>query len=111
MNVLHVRGPDRAPLAMFVAERYGQRLLGLIGLRALPPGSGIFFPDCRSIHTFGTRFPIDVLFVTVHDRSLHVHDARRAVPPFRVVRASPEARSHPRLGVLELAAQLPASRC
>jgi uncharacterized membrane protein (UPF0127 family) len=104
MSVLHVTGPDCAPLALFVAERYGQRLLGLIGLRALPPNIGIFFPECRSLHSLGMRFSIDILFVTVHGRSLHVHDVRRAVPPFRVVRASPEARARPGLGVLELAA-------
>jgi uncharacterized membrane protein (UPF0127 family) len=91
---------------LFVAERVRHRLLGLAGLRKAPPGAGLLIPGCRSVHTFGMRFPIDVLFVTVESRSLRVHDVRRAVPPCRVVRASRQARARPALAVVELASGL-----
>ena len=103
MNVLHVMRSERGPLALFVAERYLHRLVGLAGLGELPPGAGLLIPGCRSVHTFGMRFPVDVLFVTVEGRSLHVHDARHAVPPRRVLRAAPHARTRPALAVVELA--------
>jgi uncharacterized membrane protein (UPF0127 family) len=106
MNVLYVKRPDGRPLALFVADDHVRRLVGLAGLRALPAGVGLLIPDCRSVHTFGMRFAIDVLFVTVEDRFVHVHDARDAVPPCRIVRASPTARARKRLGALELAAGL-----
>jgi uncharacterized protein len=102
MNVLRVRRSGGEALALSVAERYTHRLLGLAGMRALPPRAGLLIPNCRSVHTFGMRFPIDVLFVTIDDRTLHVHDARRAVPPCRLVRASRTARARPGIAALEL---------
>jgi hypothetical protein len=94
---------EGGPLALFVAEGYLHRLVGLAGLGEAPPGAGLLIPGCRSVHTFGMRFPIDVLFVTVVGRSLLVHDARHTVPPRRIVRASPQARGQPALAVVELA--------
>ena len=45
------------------------RMKGLLGRSSLPEGEGLFFPGCRSIHTYGMQFPIDVIFV---DRELAV---------------------------------------
>jgi uncharacterized membrane protein (UPF0127 family) len=106
MSVVHLRRPSGGTLAALVAERYGQRLLGLAGLPALPPDTGLLIPRCRSVHTFGMRFSIDVLFVTVEGGSLRVHDVRLGVPPFRVVRRAPRARTQSGLAVLELASGL-----
>jgi uncharacterized membrane protein (UPF0127 family) len=39
------------------------RGLGLIGLERLPPELGLLIPRCRSVHTFGMRFAIDILFL------------------------------------------------
>jgi hypothetical protein len=89
---------------IFVAERPWERLVGLAGLPALPSGAALLIPRCRSVHTFGMRFPLDVLFVTIEDGSLVAHDARYGVPPRRVVRASPPARRNRGLAALELAA-------
>jgi uncharacterized membrane protein (UPF0127 family) len=91
--------PDGGALAALVAERYRERLLGLAGLRWLPPGAALLIPACRSIHTFGMRFRLDVLFVEVHPRSLEIAELHRAVAPRRVVRAARGG-----LGALELAA-------
>jgi uncharacterized membrane protein (UPF0127 family) len=57
------------------------RLLGLAGLRELPPGSGLLLPRTRSIHTFGMRFALDLLWLDADGRVVRVD---RDVPPGRV---------------------------
>ena len=88
---------------IFVAEGTRDRLLGLALVPAMPAGEALLIPGCRSVHTFGMRFSLDVFFVTVEDRLLIVHDARYGVPPRRVVRASRVARAEHGLAALELA--------
>jgi uncharacterized protein len=102
MRVLFFRPPGRPEVAAFVAERYRDRLLGLAWLRELPPRTGLLIPRCRSVHTFGMRFRLDVMFVTLERGSLLVHDARHGVSPGRLVRASPSVRTKPGLAALEL---------
>lgn len=48
------------------------RLLGLAWLREVPPGHALLIPDCRSVHTFGMRFPLDVVFLDSRGRALRV---------------------------------------
>jgi hypothetical protein len=57
-----------------------ERLLGL-ALRARPPGHALLLPRCRSVHTFGMRFPLDLVWLDARGRVLRVD---RAVPPGRV---------------------------
>lgn len=45
------------------ALSHSQRRKGLLGRDSLEPGAGLCFPRCRQVHTFGMRFPIDVLFI------------------------------------------------
>jgi uncharacterized membrane protein (UPF0127 family) len=59
------------------------RLLGLAFLRDLPPGVGLLIPRCRSVHTFGMRFAIDVVFLDEAGAPLAVI---RALKPRRVCR-------------------------
>jgi uncharacterized protein len=66
-----------------VATSRRTRLLGLAGLPRERAGPGLLIPRCRSIHTFGMRFPIDVLFL---DRADNVIETYVAVGPRRVVR-------------------------
>lgn len=46
------------------ARTFWQRLRGLLGRTELAPGEGLVIGPCNSIHTFGMKFPIDVLFLT-----------------------------------------------
>ena len=64
------------------AESIAVRLLGLALLDREAAGPGLLLPRCRSVHTFGMRFPLDILFL---DRSRRVIASRRAVPAGRVV--------------------------
>jgi uncharacterized membrane protein (UPF0127 family) len=46
-----------------VAERWWQRLRGLLGRPALQPGEGLLLTPCRAIHMAGMKYPLDVLFL------------------------------------------------
>jgi uncharacterized protein len=59
------------------------RLLGLALLARRRARQGLLIPRCRSVHTFGMRFPLDLLFLDEHGGVLEV---RRGVPPRRLVR-------------------------
>ena len=68
-------------LAIVTAHGLRARLRGL-ALRSEPPGFALLIPRCRSVHTFGMRFALDLLWL---DRDGRVVRADRAVPPRRVV--------------------------
>lgn len=48
-----------------VANRFFDRLRGLIGKTALAPGEAMLFPKCNDIHMWFMSMPIDVVFVRV----------------------------------------------
>lgn len=58
-----------------------ERMKGLLGTEGLPASSALVLEPARQVHTFGMRYPIDVLFC---DQSLRVIDVRRSVPPNRL---------------------------
>lgn len=58
------------------------RLRGLSLLEPEAAGPGLLIPRCRSVHTLGMRFPIDVVFL---DRQGVCLSVRRRVGPGRVV--------------------------
>jgi uncharacterized protein len=66
-----------------VATERVSRLLGLALLSRRRAGPGLLIPGCRSVHTFGMRFSLDLLFLDAQGR---VVELRRAVPPGRVMR-------------------------
>ena len=57
-----------------------KRMVGLLNRRHLAEGEGLLLDRCYGVHTFGMRFPIDVLFL---DKDLHVIRAVKALPPYR----------------------------
>jgi uncharacterized protein len=64
-----------------VATGVHSRLLGLAGLSRAEAGEGLLIPRCASVHTFGMRFELDLVFL---DRDGRVLAVRRRVPPRRV---------------------------
>lgn len=66
---------------VFEAATLRSRLLGLAFTRAMPGGCALLIPHCRSVHTFGMRFAIDIAFLDERGRPLRVH---RSVPRRRV---------------------------
>ncbi len=52
-----------APPHVRVAKSYWQRLRGLLGTRSLDSEEALWIDPCSSVHTFGMRYAIDVVFV------------------------------------------------
>jgi uncharacterized membrane protein (UPF0127 family) len=57
-----------------IAATFWRRLRGLLGTRQFPEGQALVLKPCGSVHTFGMRYPIDVLFVSKEDRVLKTVD-------------------------------------
>jgi uncharacterized protein len=63
-----------------VARSRWARLVGLAG-RAHAPDHALLIPRCRSVHTFGMRFALDLVWLDAAGRVLAVDEA---VPPGRI---------------------------
>jgi len=81
-----------------VATTWPSRLLGLALLARDRAGTGLLIPHCRSVHTVGMRFRLDLLFL---DRDGRVVEICRDVPAGRFLRCRRAA------AVLELPAPQP----
>ena len=73
-----------------IADSFTARLVGLLGTSVLDSGDGMWLVPGNSIHTFGMRFPIDVVMLS---RSSSVVELRKAVRPFSIVWPNFRARS------------------
>lgn len=75
-------------LHVWLASTLWQRLRGLIARAPLKPNEGLLLVPCRSVHTFGMRTPLDIVFL---DRNRRIVKCVSALQPFRVASA-PSAR-------------------
>lgn len=50
-------------LRVYEAITYSQRRTGLAGVDALPSGWALHIPRCRSVHTLGMRFALDLVWL------------------------------------------------
>ena len=64
-----------------VATRMIERGIGLLNRQGLDPGEGLLITPCRGVHTWGMRFPIDVIAL---DASGVVVDAVASLGPWRI---------------------------
>jgi hypothetical protein len=64
-----------------VADHGETRRKGLLGRDRLCPGEGLWIVPCEAIHTFGMKFPIDLVYL---DRKNQIRKLRRDVPPWRL---------------------------
>jgi uncharacterized membrane protein (UPF0127 family) len=71
-----------ADIDVLVTQRARERMRGLLGRASLAANEALLLSPCRSIHTFGMRFAIDVLFVDRHGRVVTIH---RGVPRARLL--------------------------
>ena len=66
-----------------IAKSMAARTMGLMFRKDLPEGEGIAIHPCNSIHMFFMRIAIDVAFVDVEGRVMHICHSIR---PWRVSR-------------------------
>ncbi len=64
-----------------VADNGAKRRKGLLGRDGLNAGEGLWIVPCESVHTFGMKFPIDLIYL---DRSRKVKKVRSSVLPWRL---------------------------
>jgi uncharacterized membrane protein (UPF0127 family) len=64
-----------------VAGSGAKRTKGLLGRKSLEPGEGMWIVPCEAVHTFGMRFPIDLVYL---DRKQRVKKVRSNVVPWRL---------------------------
>ena len=76
------RGTTLADRA-WAARSFGARLRGLIGTDGLLPGQGLLIEPCNSVHMFGMRYPLDLVFA---DAEGVVCGVVEAIRPWRMTR-------------------------
>lgn len=81
MKVLRSRTGEVLFDQVCVADKTLSRMRGLIGKRELGNNEGMFFPECRMIHTCFMSMAIDVLFL---DDKGEVLDVFHEVKPWRM---------------------------
>lgn len=83
-----------------IAQTFLKRLIGLMGRSSMIDGQGLYFPCCKSIHSFFMKFPIDVLFL---DKKMKITKMVSCLKPYRVALAPLHTRNALELscGVLE----------
>ena len=59
-------------LTLHVARSYRERRRGLAKMAPLPDDHGLRILKCNSIHTFGMRFPLDLVWLARGGRILRV---------------------------------------
>jgi uncharacterized protein len=72
-----------ADIEVPVATHLRARLLGLALLPRERAGPGLLLPRCSSVHTFGMRFALDLVFLDSAGEALRIE---RGVPSCRIRR-------------------------
>jgi uncharacterized membrane protein (UPF0127 family) len=81
---IRVRNKDRDTVlaeAADVADTSAKRRRGLLSHTSLEPGQGLWISPCESVHSFGMKFPIDLVYL---DRKKKVRKVRRNMVPRRI---------------------------
>lgn len=94
-----------APTGMFLAhvmrlDGFWRKGRGVLGLRSLAPGEGVWLANVASVHTLGVGFALDLLFLGEDLRTLR---AEVAMPPGRLWAGTRRAQHTLELGAGTLA--------
>lgn len=74
---LLIRNTDRQTEladAADIADTSQKRRTGLLKHQSLEPGQGLWIVPCEAVHTFGMKFPIDVLYLSKQKKVLKIRD-------------------------------------
>ena len=81
---IKVRNRDRGTIlaeAADVADTSAKRRTGLLKHSKLDPGAGLWISPCESVHSFGMKFAIDLVYL---DRKKKVRKVRKNMVPWRL---------------------------
>lgn len=66
-----------------IADRYLERLIGLLKHQSLDENEGLLINPCKQVHTIGMKYSIDVLFLSKDNKVLHFENS---LPPGKISR-------------------------
>jgi uncharacterized membrane protein (UPF0127 family) len=78
VSTVRVRNADRDTVLgaeVEVADDWWRRLRGLLGRPPLRPGEGLLISPCRSVHMYGMKFGLDVVFLARDGRVVGLYEA------------------------------------
>lgn len=81
MRVCNIKNGRELSGNVGVADLIWKRMKGLLGREKLEPGESLWIKPCKSIHTIGMRFPLDVVFL---DKRNAVVALKENLPPNRL---------------------------
>ncbi|MCM2357775.1 MAG: DUF192 domain-containing protein [Geobacteraceae bacterium] len=83
MKAINSTSHEEIAGSLGVAETIFSRMKGLLGRNSMAEGEGLLIRPCKGIHTFGMRFPIDVVFL---DKTNRVIAVTKSIPPNHMTR-------------------------
>jgi uncharacterized membrane protein (UPF0127 family) len=90
LQIINQRNGIQVATGAQMAQTWKQRLVGLLAHKELRQGQGMWLSPCKSVHTIGMRFPIDVIFL---DKNNRIKKLDQAVKPYRICLAKKGAYS------------------
>jgi len=72
---------DRNYLQVQVTENFKERNRGLLALNVLEQGEGLLITPCRSVHTFGMGYALDLVYL---NKSLEIVKIIKNILPNRM---------------------------
>lgn len=63
MKAINIRNGRQLADNVTVADNLFTRMKGLLGKNEMMQGEALWIKPCTSVHTFGMKFPIDVIFL------------------------------------------------
>lgn len=80
MTALNSRNASFLSVDVTLAEGLFERMRGLMGRPEMKNGEALWIRPCKGIHTFGMKFPIDVLFLDGENAVIRINENVR---PYR----------------------------
>ncbi|MBI5102918.1 MAG: DUF192 domain-containing protein [Nitrospirae bacterium] len=68
MKALNLTTKKELASEVTVARGLLGRMKGLLGLKEMRRGTALVIAPCKGVHTFGMRFPLDIIFLDRHNR-------------------------------------------
>jgi|APSaa5957512535_1039671.scaffolds.fasta_scaffold48990_3 uncharacterized protein len=78
---LALANADRVIRKVRKTTNFLERMRGLLGTKNLDNDEGLLIAPCSSVHTFGMRYSIDVLFL---DKQFNIVKAVKSLKPWRM---------------------------
>ena len=68
-----------------IASDYFSRLKGLMGKKSYSFGEGMLFPKCNSIHMWGMKISIDVVFLKKENADWKIEALHSSLQPWKIL--------------------------